>query len=52
MTEGDFVVVTRGEPHVIYSDSQTSRSRLSTSIDRRRILALFVMEAASSRSRR
>ncbi|RUU12376.1 AraC family transcriptional regulator, partial [Mesorhizobium sp. M7A.T.Ca.TU.009.01.3.2] len=22
MTEGDFVVVTRGEPHVIYSDSQ------------------------------
>lgn len=23
MTEGDFVVVTRGEPHVIYSDSQT-----------------------------
>ncbi|MEN6541775.1 AraC family transcriptional regulator [Parvibaculum sp.] len=23
MTEGDFVVVTRGEPHLIYSDSQT-----------------------------
>ena len=23
MTEGDFVVVTRGEPHVIYSDRQT-----------------------------
>lgn len=23
MAEGDFVVVTRGEPHVIYSDSQT-----------------------------
>jgi len=23
MTEGDFVVVTRGEPHVIYSDSRT-----------------------------
>lgn len=23
MSEGDFVVVTRGEPHVIYSDSQT-----------------------------
>ena len=23
MTEGDFVVVTRGEPHVIYSDSET-----------------------------
>ena len=23
MTEGDFVVVTRGEPHVIYSDRRT-----------------------------
>ena len=53
MTEGDFVVITRGEPHVFYSDRRTQAISGSwTSIDRPRILASFVTAAARSRSRR
>src|ERR1700748_645051 len=33
MTEGDFVVVTRGEPHVFYSDRRAKPLRI-TDIDR------------------
>ena len=45
MTEGDFVVFTRGEPHVIYSDRRTKPFPFWTSIDRPHILASFVTEA-------
>ena len=36
MTEGDFVVVTRGEPHVIYSDRRTKPLRIRGSRPTRR----------------
>ena len=52
MTEGDFVVVTRGEPHVFYSDRRAKPlpildlDRLATDVS-----ASFVTAAVRSRSR-
>ena len=53
LSEGDFVVVTRGEPHTIYSDRQAEPlSIFWTSIGRRHVSASFVTVAARNRSRR
>ena len=52
MTEGDFVVITRGEPHVIYSDRRTKPLPIWTLSARPHNLASFVTEVVRSRSRR
>ncbi len=52
MTEGDFVVVTRGEPHLIYSDRRTKLFRLWSLIDRAVVLASLDMAAVRRRFRR
>jgi hypothetical protein len=51
MNAGDFVVVSRGEPHEIYSDRRTTPFQFSISIDRLRILASSVMAETRSRIR-
>ncbi len=52
MAEGDFVVVTRGEPHLIYSDRRTKPLPV-LDLDRiaRTLSAWFVTAAARSRFR-
>ncbi len=46
MAEGDLVVITRGEPHLIYSDSRT-KPFLVTDLDRPAILASCVTESSA-----
>jgi mannose-6-phosphate isomerase-like protein (cupin superfamily) len=53
MTEGDFVVITRGEPHVFYSDRRAKPLRIvDLDRSRRHVLASFATAAVQSRSRR
>ena len=52
LTQGDFVVVTRGEPHLIYSDRRTKPLPIRDLDRSPDILPPFIMAAARSHSQR
>ena len=51
MKKGDFVVITRGEPHRFYSDRRAEPLRIMDIDGCRHVSASFATAAAPSRSR-